>query len=410
MKAVYQASISCYGAFVRAASLFNPKAKLWVEGRKAQLPIIRSIKETWPVIWFHCASYGEFEQARIVIQNIQKSRPNHKILLTFFSPSGYEQVKNEDIADYIFYLPEENKNNIRLLLDCFPIELAVFVRYEFWYGYMDALYQSNIPLIFISASFRPSQIFFKAYGRWFVNQLQQVTRFFVQEQRSQQLLSEINIHQVEVIGDTRFDRVLKTLRQNESLPLVSKFTKGSSTLIFGSAWSQETKVFEQLVIKLPENWKVIFAPHEINHEELDALEKKLTVSSTRYSKKEKFDSQAKVLIVDTIGHLSRMYKYSDVAIIGGGFDDGIHNILEPMVFGLPVFFGPNHHSFWEAEKTIELGLNKQYSNFDELFLLLKGWFQNQNSMDEHHKKALEFIKSGAGASKSVTSYLLKQIK
>lgn len=409
MKYFYFASIASYGLLARIVAPFNNKAAQWLSGRKQQLPFIQSMKETWPVIWFHCASYGEFEQCRVIIHKLRKARPDHKILLTFFSPSGYEQVKTEPVADYILYLPEENQRNINDFFNAFNIEIAVFIRYEFWFGYMKAISDRNIPLVFISSSFRRDQIFFKSYGSWFKKQLKHVTYFFVQEENSLKLLNSIQIQNVAISGDTRFDRVLLTQENDEDLQFVKLFTQNVKTIIFGSAWQKETDMFFQLLKELPLDWKVIYAPHEINQDSLNALERKLNVSSVQYSAINK-DPTSKVLIVNTIGHLSRMYKYCDVAVVGGGFDDGIHNILEPMVFGLPVYFGPKHRSFWEAQKSIDLGLNQEINTYQDLKRNVDFWISNPIKLQQSRKKSFDFITKGSGANKIVLSYLLSQIK
>lgn len=410
MSFLYFLSVRAYGLLVRAAAPFNKKARLWVNGRKEQIPQIQKTNETWPVVWFHCASYGEFEQCRLIIEHVRKYRSEHKVLLTFFSPSGYEQIKNEDVADYIYYLPEENSRNIKQLLESFNITHAVFVRYEFWYGYMIELFNRGIPLTFVSASFRTDQVFFRPYGVWFRKQLARVSKFFVQEESSFRLLESLNINQVVVSGDTRFDRVLLTRENNEELPLVKSFVGEHRVVIFGSAWEKETEYFNHLVNQIPKGWKIIYAPHEIDQKALNKLETQFGGDAVQYSQLAPSSSDKKVLIVNTVGHLSRMYKYCDIAIVGGGFNDGIHNILEPMVFGLPVFFGPNHASFWEAKASINQGLNVEYHSYNELHIELNQWFTNTQKLEQHKSRALDFIVNGAGATQTVVSYLLKELK
>ena len=409
MRILYKLVTNSYVLLVNGFAPFNRKAQEWVQGRaglQAQLLEFNLSKD--PVIWFHCASLGEFEQGKPVMEAYKARHPNWKILVTFFSPSGYKVQKNTDVADYVMYLPVESAKNVKMFLDYFEPKITVFVKYEFWYDYMNALHARHIPLIFISSTFRKDQLFFRKYGLWFLEQLKTVEMFFVQDLESKKLLENHGITKVEVSGDTRFDRVLETLKVNEDLPKVSIFKGDNKILIFGSAWRTETKFSLDLIPLLPTNWKVIYAPHEISSERIDSFEQLIDLNCVRYSDCTG-DSlkNAKVLIVDTVGHLARMYKYADIAIVGGGFNDGIHNILEPLTFGVPVFFGDNHKGFHEAEAAMNAGVGFEIENKKHLELAVIDLIQNPNKLKETQIRSKEFIKRGAGATKIISNFLNK---
>lgn len=410
MRILYKIATKAYVILVSAVAPFNGKAEKWSRGRKHQKKILEDISNQEPLIWFHCASLGEFEQGKPVIDGFKAQHPEWKILVTFFSPSGYDVRKNYNKADYVFYLPIESKKNINVFLSRFNPKIVVFVKYEFWYDYIEELHNRSIPLIFISSTFRKNQLFFQVYGKWFLKQLNKIEMFFVQDKESQNLLIQNGINTVKVSGDTRFDRVRKTARDNEDLTFMESFKGTDRVLIFGSAWETETKFFLRFVENIPENWKVIFAPHEINKNQLSRLESKLNVESVRFSNMDSSSIESKILFVDTIGHLARMYRYSDIAFIGGGYNDGIHNILEPLVFGVPAFFGPNHHGFGEGKESIEYGVGYQISNYEEFEKEIKKLIVNPNSLAKLQKKSDVFIQNREGATNIVLNYLNEKVK
>ncbi len=354
MRALYSLLIRFYLAGVWLASFFSPKARQWVDGRKG---LFKKMAEAAPrsgkIAWFHCASLGEFEQGRPVIEKFRKDFPEYHILLTFFSPSGYEIRKNYPGADHIFYLPPDTPNNVKRFLELWDPQLAVFVKYEFWFNFIHGLHKRNIPVVLVSAIFRPGQHFFRFYGGWFRKQLGKFSAVFVQDQASLDLLGKAGINNARISGDTRFDRVFEVSRAPMNFPEVEKFAFGKTVMVCGSTWSAD----EQLLLPLMNNeqldMKFIIAPHEIREESIKKLQENLRVKSARYSLvKGPVPEETRVLIINRIGMLSQLYQYGQMAYIGGGFGRGIHNILEAATFGLPVFFGPHYQKFSEARELI----------------------------------------------------------
>ena len=372
---LYDLIIHIYGDAISIAALFNAKARKWVAGRKGIFRRIESaVSDGLPtadrrpptanrqpptVIWFHCASLGEFEQGRPVIEAFRKEHPEWKILLTFFSPSGYEVRKNYDGADFIFYLPLDTPWNARKFIRLVRPAMAVFVKYEYWFRYLNVLHKNNIPVYVISAIFSPDQHFFKWYGGWARKQLGKVNRFFVQDDQSKELLQSFGIEQVTVSGDTRFDRVAAVADKARTFALVEKFANDKPVFLAGSTWPAD----EQLIINLIETYgdrmKFIIAPHEVDEARIKEL-KSLVVSRqssvvffSQLTEENAINFQ--ILIVDGIGYLSHLYQYATIAYIGGGFGAGIHNILEAAAFGKPVIFGPKYEKFKEAVDLIDAG-------------------------------------------------------
>jgi len=405
---IYKLATNSYVLLVHLLSPFIGKARKWSYGRSEQVAKWKAINNKEPLIWFHCASLGEFEQGKPVIEAFKSTHKEWKILITFFSPSGYDLRADYELADYVFYLPIERSRNVKWFLEAFNPQIAVFVKYEFWYGYMAELSKRSIPLVFVSSTFRPYHIFFKSYGRWFLKQLEAVRMFFVQDKESEELLRSKSILNVEVSGDTRFDRVIKTVRDNEDLSYLKAFNEGYKVLIFGSAWERETAYFLKIVKQIPDEWKVIYAPHEISENKLQGIMKSLEVNSVRYSQlNEDKARKSRILLVDTVGHLARMYKYSDAAFIGGGYRDGIHNILEPLSFGNPVFFGGNHQGFGEGEETKNLGIGIEVSQYEDFEKQMLKWFDNPVELNVIQKKCESYIEERVGATKIIVDYLNK---
>jgi 3-deoxy-D-manno-octulosonic-acid transferase len=410
MSILYNFAIFIYSLLIKFSSLFNSKAKLWIQGGKNLLTrISQEIDINHNIIWFHAASLGEFEQGRPVMEAFRKKYPSYKILLTFFSPSGYEIRKNYEGADYIYYLPlDTRKNALRFVQHVNP-KMAVFVKYEFWFNYIQVLQQKQIPIFIISAIFRKEQHFFKWYGGWFRKMLGKITFFFVQNDESFELLRSIRIEQVMKTGDTRFDRVLEIARNRKSFPLVETFSAGHKILLAGSSWPPD----EELIQKLPINkdLKIIIAPHEIHEEHIVSIENKFNhVKTLRYSKADENNIlQTEVLIIDGMGFLSSLYQYCDIAYIGGGFGKAIHNILEAVTFGKPVIFGPMYHKFKEAVDLIQKGGAFTVSNeneFNEIFIRLatdSDFYQNAS------KICLKFVEENSGATAIIMSKLSNYI-
>jgi len=365
---LYNISMLIYGLLVRLASLFNAKAKLFIRGRKG---IFKHISAKFNgndrPIWFHFASLGEFEQGRPVLEKIKASKPDEKIIVTFFSPSGYEIRKNYALADGIFYLPLDTISNAKKFVNLVNPKMAIFTKYEFWPNYFRALANKNIPLYIISGIFRPNQVFFKGYGGFYRNVLKCVKHFFVQNEESATLLKSIGIKNVDISGDTRFDRVYENAQSPKNLPVIEKFCGEAPVLIAGSTWPEDEKLLVDLVAKKT-NWKLVIAPHEIHEGHISAITD-LFPNGLRFSKLDANETtkiESQVLIIDNIGMLSSLYQYGKIAYIGGGFGVGIHNTLEAAAFGLPVIFGPNYHKFQEAKDLIEIGAAKSISNTEEL--------------------------------------------
>lgn len=354
MRTIYTILLWFYGLGIRTAALFNEKARQWVRGRKgifAELERIFSNK-THPV-WVHSASLGEYEQAKPLIEKIKQEQPETQILATFFSPSGYTQAIKKPLADYNFYLPLDLPRNARRFINIVQPKTAIFVKYEFWFNYMHQLHQKAIPFYYISAIFRENQYFFKPFGRWFAKQLQQASHLFVQTEKSRQLLEQIDIEQVTVCGDTRFDRVKAIAACVEPFDFMETFRQDRKIIVAGSSWGPDEQLLAQLLQHFPE-YKLVVAPHEISR----TPEVKQTFAAYKtalYSSKEGSNlSDAQVLIIDTIGILNRLYQYSTVSYIGGAFKTGLHNILEAAVYGKPLFFGPHYDHFNEAIQLVAL--------------------------------------------------------
>jgi 3-deoxy-D-manno-octulosonic-acid transferase len=357
MQLLYTLSILAYRSAIGLASLYNPKAKKWIAGRRDIFKKLESsIDKQAPLAWFHCASLGEFEQGRPVIEAFRKAYPHYKILLTFFSPSGYEVRKSYTGADYIFYLPIDTRANAERFISITRPQIALFVKYEFWFNYLDILYRKSIPFYLISASFRGDQHFFKGYGSWFRKALHHYRHIFVQNETSRQLLSSIGVTNVSVSGDTRFDRVAEIASHAKDISIAELFSRNAQVIVAGSTWPGD----EQLLIEYIREHidvKLIIAPHEIAEEKIVSIISSCErfTKAIRYSQANAAVSDARVLIIDNIGMLSSLYRYGQVAYIGGGFGKGIHNILEAATYGMPVIFGPNYQKFNEAKELVRLG-------------------------------------------------------
>lgn len=356
MSILYNIGIALYTLLIRIASLFNGKAKAWVKGRRGwRHELEKAFSFDDKIIWFHAASLGEFEQGRPVIEAMRKQYPSHKIFLTFFSPSGYLQKKDYDGADKVMYLPPDCKRNAHFFVETLHPTLAIFIKYEFWYNYLAELKKDSVPTIFISATFRKGQPFFKCYGGRFRKILKGVDHFFVQDQASVDMLKTIGIENVTLSGDTRFDRVADILQNKSEHADIERFCKNHKTLLVGSSWPPDEEILATLARKFPE-LKIIIAPHEVKEERITQLIQTLNMDVARYTRDAAASwSDKQVLIIDTIGVLSSIYRYADIAYIGGAFATGLHNIQEPAVNGMPVIFGPKYHKFREAIDLVEKG-------------------------------------------------------
>lgn len=367
MTFLYNLIIQLYVLLLRLAALWNPKARQWVAGRRHIFDRLqKTISHDQPLAWFHCASLGEFEQGRPVIEAYRLQYPDHRILVTFFSPSGYEVRKNYAGADYIFYLPADTTNNARRFVAMVKPQIVFFVKYEYWFNYLHQLHKAEVPVVGVSSIFRPRQRFFRWYGRWQLAALKRFDHFFVQDQQSADLLVKAGVSQVTVSGDTRFDRVVEVARQKRSFPLVEQFAVGHQVFIAGSTWPADEAMIRLLIGQNIPGLKFIIAPHEVHQARIQRLVELLPRETVRFSQATDQNlAEARVLVIDNIGILSHLYQYAGVAYIGGGFGVGIHNILEAATFGLPVLFGPNYHKFREAVGLIAQGGAFSFANEHE---------------------------------------------
>ncbi len=350
---------------MRLVASFNPKARLWVEGRRNwELGLAQKLAgNVAPIVWFHAASLGEFEQGRPVIEAFRKQYPAYKILLTFFSPSGYEVRKNYEGADYILYLPADTPDNAHQFISLVKPEMAFFIKYEFWYNYLRELKSANVPILSFSAIFRPDQLFFKSYGGFYRNMLHAFNHILVQNQESVDLLKRIGIANVTLAGDTRFDRVAHVAAARKEIPLAATFKNGQPLLVVGSAWPEDMNVLIPFLNTFNQSLKVIIAPHEIHDNEIERWQTQLAKPSVRFSKaNENTICSAQVLFIDNVGMLSSLYQYGEFAYIGGAFKQGLHNILEAATFGMPLFFGPEYSKFQEAVDLVNEGAAFSISN------------------------------------------------
>ncbi len=346
---IYNLGLVVFNVGIRIASLFNKKARKLLRGRQETLLRLKNLQLQVGAIWVHCSSLGEFEQGRPMIEAIKEKDPDQKIVLTFFSPSGYEVQKNYELADYVFYLPADRKQHVKKFVTAINPKVVIFVKYEFWYHFLKYLNGQEIPTYIVSAIFRPQHAFFKWYGGWYQKMLHLYTKLYVQDEESAALLKSIGIDNCQITGDTRFDRVYEIAQKAKEYPVLEEFSKGVKVLVGGSTWPAGEKLIAEY-LKENTEVKVLLAPHEIHETHIKQIEELLSVRSIRYTLISNEDdlNQYRVIVVDTMGMLSSMYRYGDVAYIGGGFGSGIHNTLEASTFGLPVIFGPNYKKYKEA--------------------------------------------------------------
>ncbi|HQF01898.1 MAG TPA: glycosyltransferase N-terminal domain-containing protein [Bacteroidales bacterium] len=403
----YNLFIQLYNLTIWLSKPFNNKAQLWIDGRKDVFKkIIKRVEHDKPIVWFHCASLGEFEQGRPVIESFKETFPEKQIILTFFSPSGFEIRKNYPGADYIFYLPADTRRNARRFIDLVKPEIAVFVKYEFWFNYMRELKRSYVPYIFISTIFRPKQHFFRKWGRWQIEQLRQADHFFVQNQSSADLLQKHGIEQVTLSGDTRFDRVHNIAKQKRVFPPIEIFKGESKIFLAGSTWQPDEELITELIKLNFDGLKIIIAPHEVHEARIQTLMRKLPDSAIRYSMADTSNvTEAPVMVIDTIGILSHIYKYATLAYIGGGFGSGIHNTLEAATFGVPVIFGPNFNKFHEAVDLIERGGAYNISSKSEFIEVINTLLNNQKKYEASSFAARNYVEQKQGATGIIVNYL-----
>ncbi len=407
MNVIYNLGILIYIFLVRLASPYNSKASLWISGRKNWESLLKNkINPADKNIWIHCASLGEFEQGRTVIEMLKKERPEFKIVLTFFSPSGYEVRKNYPFADYVCYLPADTPGNASKFVSLINPAFVVFVKYEFWNNYILKLSWNKVPLYLISGIFRLDQPFFKWYGTFFRKVLSGFTHFFVQNQESMELLKGIGIDNVMVTGDTRFDRVVQIAEAAKDIPQLKLFRGEEKLFLAGSSWPGDEEIIAAYINKYPLKMKWVFAPHEIEQNNLERLSRLFDTSVVRFSQFAEDKSDARVMIMDNIGMLSSAYKYAEIAEVGGGFGKGIHNILEAACWGIPVIFGPNHKKFREATDLMELGGARCFNTFDEFSEILDNLLSDSDMYSGSAKSAAGYVKQNTGATAKIMAKLV----
>jgi 3-deoxy-D-manno-octulosonic-acid transferase len=399
---LYNAAIALYDVAVHLLAPFSRKPRKMIKGHWVVYDLIRQQREKGErYIWFHAASLGEFEQGRPLMERIRKEHPEYRMLLTFFSPSGYEVRKNYKGADIVCYLPFDKPRNVRKFLDVAQPCMAFFIKYEFWRNYLNELHERQIPTYSVSSIFRKDQIFFKWYGRSYRKLLSYFDMLFVQNETSRRFLSKVGIKKVRVVGDTRFDRVLQIRDSAKELPIVAKFKGNAKTLVAGSSWQPDEDLFIEYFNTHPEV-KLIIAPHKIDELHLVEIIKKIKRPYVRYTRADKKDvSQADCLIIDCFGLLSSIYCYGEVAYIGGGFGDGIHNSLEAAVYGMPILFGPKYQKFLEARELLENKGAFMIQTYEELNNQLDLFFSNEEYLNKVGKNAGDYVKNRLGATEKI---------
>lgn len=403
---MYNIIIYIYLLGVAVYSLFNQKVRKMWHGEHQAFRVLRDkVDPEAKYIWFHVASLGEFEQGRPLMERIRREHPEYKLLLTFFSPSGYEVRKNYEGADIICYLPLDTPlNAIRFLRLVRPV-MAFFIKYEFWYNYLHILKHRNVPVYSVSSIFREHQIFFKWYGRKYAEVLECFTRFFVQNEKSKQLLASIGINNVDIVGDTRFDRVLQIQQTAVKLPVVEAFRSDCKVFVAGSSWPPDEDIFIQF-FNTHRNWKLIIAPHVIGDDHLKQILSKVQRKTILYTQATPEEAAgAECLVIDCFGLLSSIYHYGDVAYIGGGFGVGIHNTLEAAVWNIPVIFGPNNKRFQEAQGLLKSGGGFEISTYEDFAQVMERLMNDTSQLVAAGNQAGGYVRGLTGATNQVWSYL-----
>ena len=404
---MYSLGIYLMALGVRVAALFKEKLRKMVQGHRATWQMLRALSGKDTYVWFHAASLGEFEQGRPLMERLRREHPEKKILLTFFSPSGYEVRKNYDGADLVCYLPFDTPLNARRFVKLARPEAAFFIKYEFWRNYIEVLYKRGIPCYSVSSIFRENQIFFRPYGRGYARCLSRMTHLFVQNETSRRLLEGIGVTNVDVVGDTRFDRVLDIRNAAKPLPLAERFAGCWKVLVAGSSWPQDEEIIIPYFNKHP-NLKLVLAPHVVSEEHLQAIERQLARPALRYSKATpKAVAEVDCLIIDCYGLLSSIYRYASMAYVGGGFGVGIHNVPEAAVYGVPVIIGPNNKKFREAQALLRCGGCKEIAGAADFEQLMDAWLSDKEALATAGKAAGSYIADNAGAADRIFSKTLQ---
>ena len=399
---LYRLAIKSYGAAIWLAQVFNPKAKSWIAGRK-------NIWETFPklnqeeVYWFHCASLGEFDQGLPLMNRLKEENPSIFILVTFFSPSGYEHYhKRKHPADFVCYLPLDTPENARRFIQHFKPTNVFFIKYEFWKNYIAAAKNQGAKIYSVSAIFRDNHRFFGNFKAYFQKVLKQFDFFFVQNQRSVDLLSGIGINNVMLVGDTRFDRVIQNKKNVEADIYIERFLNNKKAFIVGSSWPEDEQLLQNLILDYSKDFPVIIAPHDISEKHLTSIEKLFENKIIRYSELSEHEVFPPILLMNSIGKLANAYSYGNVAYVGGGFSGSLHNILEPAVFGLPVIFGPKHSRFPEGQQFIDEGIGFSVTTDEEL---MNAWKYIHEHLEILSEKTENYVHQSEGATQKIVEFL-----
>ncbi|MCX2718977.1 3-deoxy-D-manno-octulosonic acid transferase [Lentiprolixibacter aurantiacus] len=404
---LYNFLVSLVGIFLVPASFFNRKLRLFYKGRRAVFSSLEMhLESNAPRIWVHAASLGEYEQGLPVVKELRTRYPHHQILITFFSPSGYEVKKNSPDADLVTYLPLDTRSNSRRFLDLVKPEVAIFIKYEVWPNYLRELSRRNIPVILISAIFNKKQIYFRPYGAFMLRALKQFRHYFVQDIKSANLLKEVGIQNSTVSGDTRFDRVAEILQQKDILPRIASFVNKNRCIVAGSTWPEDEKLLVPYINQTDKPVKFILVPHDIKKEHIQNLQRSIQKPVTTFSElKTSGETDFSVLIVDAIGLLTRIYQFGQVAYVGGGFATGLHNTLEPAVYGIPVLIGPQYEGFREAEELVSLEGVFSVNSAKELNQKLDELLENEELRNNTGRINSDYINRNLGATTKIIHYL-----
>lgn len=410
---LYNFSVIFATLILKLVALFSPKIKLFVNGRKNTFKTLEhKLSKNEETIWFHAASLGEYEQGLPVMEKIKASFPQYKIVLSFFSPSGYEIRKNNTIADVTVYLPLDTNENAKKWIKTTNPKMVFFIKYEFWPNYLNQLKVNNIPTYLISGIFRENQIFFKSYGGFYRNCLKTFNYFFVQNNISKELLHSLNIDTITVSGDTRFDRVCEILNRNNRLDFVDNFIQNKFTIVSGSTWKADEDLLIPYINYCSKDIKFIIAPHNIKTNEINELKKHITKKTILFSEIYNQNiSGFDVLIVDSIGILTKIYSKTNVAFVGGGFNkSGVHNVLEPAVFGVPILIGKNYSNFQEAKDLVKLKGIISVTNANDFKDEINQIMDNKNVLDQMGRTNKEYVLENKGATDEILEYIIKKHK
>ncbi len=411
MHFIYDFTLFITELFLKIIACFSPKIKLFVSGRKTVFDTLsEKIKATDQTIWFHAASLGEYEQGLPVMEKIKKQFPLHKIILTFFSPSGYEVRKNNTIAEVTVYLPLDTKTNAKRFITLVHPEMVFFIKYEFWINYLTVLKNNNTPTYLISGIFRENQLFFKWYGGFYRKALDAFSYFFVQNEKSKTLVQKLGKNNVIVSGDTRFDRVVTILEKDNTLDYIAQFKNNTTTIVIGSSWPKDEELLISYINTTKEQVKFIIAPHNIKADQIRQLQNNISKKTVLFSNMEnKKLEDYDVFIIDTIGILTKIYSYADIAYVGGGFGNpGVHNILEPATFGIPIIIGSNYSHFTEATELVNLKGCVSISNQNELRNTFDNLITNKDIQKEKGAICSDFVFANKGATKNIMDQISKK--